>query len=247
MRWLILAIMLSAGPPAVHASGLEEARAGLAAAQRGDDDEALRRYSAAIAAGDLSPFNVMLAYHNRGNTYQDKGDYRQAIPEYRTAIKLQPVYAEAWFARGRAWFSLGEYANAMVDFAQSLKLDPADAYAALWLHLARRKSAPSDAGELSRNAVKFDRTMWPGPLLGLYLGEATPQQVRAASQRGDAATRKDQACEAAFYIAEYELLRNNMAAAGSLFREAAMICPYTSDERDGAAVELNRNQFPQVK
>lgn len=247
MQLFLSAILIFACAGIAHASGLDEANAGLAAAQRGDDEEALRRYSAAIAAGDLSPFNVMLAYHNRGNTYQDKADYRRAIPEYDIAIRLQPGYAEAWFARGRARFALGEFSDAVRDFAQSLKLDPGDAYSALWLHLARRKSARSDAGELSRNAVKFDRTVWPGALLGLYLGEATPQQVRTASARGDAATQKDQTCEAAFYIGEYELLRNNTVAAGSLFREAAKICPYTSDERDGAAVELKRNQFAPVK
>lgn len=247
MRLLLSAILILAGITAAHADGLDEARAGFAAAQRGDDDEALQHYSAALAAGDMSPHNVMLAYHNRGNTYQDKGDYRRAIPEYDTAIRLQPGYAEAWFARGRARFALGEFADAVMDFTQSLKLDPRDAYSALWLHIARRKSAPSDAGELSRNAAKFDSAVWPGPLLGLYLGKATPQQVRAASARGDAAAQKDQTCEAAFYIGEYELLRKNTAAARSLFREAAKICPYTSDERDGAAVELKRDPFAPVK
>lgn len=243
MRLPVSAILIFAGAAVAHASGLDEAKAGLAAAQRGDDDAALQHYSAAIAAGDLSPFNVMLAYHNRGNTYQDKGDYRRAIAEYDIAIRLQPGYAEAWFARGRARFALAEFPAAVMDFAQSLKLDPMDVYSALWLHLARRKSAASDDGELSRNAAKFDRAVWPGALLGLYLGETTPQQVRAASARGDAATRRDQSCEAAFYIGEFELLRKNMAAAGSLFRESAEICPYTSDERDGAAVELKRNQL----
>src|SRR5579872_5415579 len=171
MRLILSAMMIFAGCVVAHASGLDEAQAGLAAAQRGDDDAALQHYSAAIAAGDLSPFNVMLAYHNRGNTYQDKGDYRRAIAEYDTAIRLQPAYAEAWFARGRARFALSEFADAVMDFTQSVKLDPADAYSALWLHLARRKSTASDGGELLRNAARFDRTVWPDPLIRLYLGE----------------------------------------------------------------------------
>ncbi len=246
MRLFLSAILVLAGSVA-QARGVDEANAGLAAAQRGDDDAALQHYSAALAAGDMSPNNVMLAYHNRGNTYQDKGDYRRAIPEYDMAIKLQPRYAEAWFARGRARFALGEFGDAVMDFGQSLKLDPADSYSALWLYLARRQGALSDARELARNAAKFDSAVWPGPLFALYLGQASPQQIRAASARGGAAAQKDQSCEAAFYIGEYELLRKNMAAAGSLFREAAKICPFTSDERDGAAVELKRNQFPEVK
>jgi lipoprotein NlpI len=242
MRLLLLVTYLTfAVAAAAGASGLDEAKAGLAAAQRGDDDEALRLYSAALAAGDLSPFNVMLAYHNRGNTYQDKGDYPRAIAEYNVAIKLKSDYAEAWFGRGRARFALGEFAAAVTDFTQSMKLDALDAYSALWLHLARRKSDAFDAGELSRNAAKLDRAVWPGPLLDLYLGKATVQQVRAASMSGDAAAQKDQTCETAFYIGEYELLAKNTAVAISLLREAVQICPYTSDERDAAAVELSRS------
>ena len=226
---------------AAGASGLDEAKAGLAAARRGDDDEALRRYSAALAAGDLSPFNVMLAHHNRGNTYQDKGDYSTAIAEYDVAIKLKSDYAEAWFGRGRARFALGDYSAAVTDFTQSMKLDAMDAYSALWLHLVRRKRDGSDGGELSRNAANFDDAIWPGPLLDLYLEKATVQQVRAAAMSGDAAARKDQTCETAFYVGEYELLAKHTALAVSLLREAAQICPYTTDERDAAAVELSRS------
>ena len=122
-----------------------------------------------------------------------------------------------------------------------MKLDPMDAYSALWLHITRRKSDAFDGGELSRNAAKLDRAVWPTPVLDLYLGKATVQQVRAASTSGDTAAQKDRACETAFYLGEYELLAKNTGAAIPLLREAAQICPFTTDERDAATVELSRN------
>jgi lipoprotein NlpI len=225
---------------AARAAGLDDANAGLIAAQRGEYDEAIRLFSAALASGDLSPGNTIIAHHNRGNTYQDKGDYARAIAEYNVAIRLNPAYSEAYFSRGRARFSLGDYASAVTDFATSVKLDPTDPYAVIWLHLAHHKAGSSTSDELSRNSARFDLARWPGSVLNLYLGKVTPQQTRAQSASGDARTQRDQTCEASFYIGEYELLRMNRGAAKSLFEEAARNCSYTSDELAGAHAELAR-------
>ena len=239
-RFFLATVLAIASVGAACASGLDDGSAGLAAAQRGDYDEAIRLFSAALAGGDLSPANGMLAYHNRGNAYQDKGNYGRAITDYNFAIRLKPDYAQAYYSRGRAQFALGAFDAAITDFARSIALDPADAYSVLWLHLARGNTTTPDQDEFSRNAGKVDLTDWPGPLLNLYLGKATPGQTRAASERGDAKTQNERVCEAAFFVGEYELLRKNVAAARSLFQEAMNSCPYTSDERDGASAELKR-------
>ena len=234
----LLALLVLAAPMAARASGLDEAGAALIAAQHGDYDEALRRFAAAIAAGDLSPQNLVLAHHNRGNTFQDKGEYRQAIAEYDTALKLKPDYAVAYYARGRARFAMAQYPAAAVDFAKSVALDPKDAYAVLWLHLARARGGVADRGEFIANSESFELMPWPGSVLRLHLGRATPNEVRAEAAKGEGDAQKEQLCEAAFYTGEYQLLRRNLAAAKLLFEEAQKICPYTTDEYDGAAVEL---------
>ena len=237
----ILAVFLAAAPIGIAcAAGLDDANAGLAAARRGEFDEAIRLFSAALAAGDLSPGNVMLAHHNRGNAYQDKGDYPRAIADYTTAIRMKPDYAEAFYARGRARYALGDLAASGTDFARSVRLDPSDAYAVLWLHLVRGRAAASDADELKRNAGRLDLAHWPGALVSLYLGKSTPGQVRGQSAQGDADAQREKTCEAAFFLGEYELLRMNDGAAKPLFEEAAKNCPYTTDEYDGAMLELAR-------
>jgi lipoprotein NlpI len=232
---LALALTLIASGPA-FARGLDDAGAAMIAAQHGDYDQAIRLLTSALAAGDLSPANTMLAYHNRGNAYQDKGDYARAIADYETAIRLKPDYANAWYARGRAQFALGRFPAAATDFAKSATLDPKDAYAMIWLHLTRRRTAADDGGELARNAARLDLARWPGAVINLYLGKGTPQQARAAVAKDN----EEQACEAAFYLGEYELMRKNTAAAKTLLQEAAKICPPPTDERDGAGVELKR-------
>jgi lipoprotein NlpI len=237
-RYLLAALFALAALEAARASGLDEAGAAMIAAQHGEYDEAIRRFGAAIAAGDLSPQNLLLAHHNRGNAFQDKGDYRQAIAEYDSALKLKPDYAGSYYARGRARFAMTQFPAASADFARSVELDPKDAYAVLWLHLSRAKGGVADRGEFMANAESFDLAKWPGAVLGLYLGKRTVEQVRAETPKGDEDAQKEQACEATFYIGEYQLLRRNLAAAKPLFQEALKICSYTTDEYDGAAFEL---------
>ena len=36
--------------------------------------------------------------------WEDKGDYDQAIKDWSEAIRLKPVYADAWYNRGIAYF-----------------------------------------------------------------------------------------------------------------------------------------------
>src|SRR5258708_23173868 len=148
IRLFLVFLLAIANVELAHAGGLDDGSAALAAAQRGDFDEAIRLFTAAIASGELSPRNKMLAYHNRGNTYQDKENYGKAIADYSTVIRLHPGYAQAWYSRGRAQFALGMFPAAIADLVQSIALDPSDGYSMLWLYLARSHTRTSDAAEL---------------------------------------------------------------------------------------------------
>jgi len=71
------------------------------------------------------------------------------------------------------------------------------------------------------------------------LGKSTPEATRAAAAgESDAKARTDQSCEAAFYVGEYELLRQNENAAKALFQEAVNICSHTFVEYSDAIAEL---------
>ena len=49
------------------------------------------------------------AYNNRGNAYDEKGDFDAAIQDYNKAIELQPDYAGAYNNRGNAYDEKGDF------------------------------------------------------------------------------------------------------------------------------------------
>ena len=210
---------------------------GIAYWSKGDFDKAIADYDAAIR---IRP-NYVAAYHNRAMANNDKGRSDQAIADYDTAIRLQPDDAFAYENRGRAKLHVGQLGPAVDDLARAVQLDPSDGYTVLWLHLARVWAGTDDAAEFSRNAQPLDRAQWPGPLLDLFLGAANAEKVRAAAAAAaDAKTRREQTCEADFYVGAYALLHGAPAEAKKLFQAAADGCPPYFLEATAAKAQLKR-------
>ncbi|MGB7554029.1 MAG: hypothetical protein WBM04_06630, partial [Candidatus Korobacteraceae bacterium] len=73
--------------------------------------------------------------------------------------------------------------------------------------------------ELQTNAAALDLSKWPGPVIQLYLGQGTPEDVsRAAGSDGN------QKCEYNFYVGEYRSLHGERPEALALFRSARDGC-----------------------
>ena len=68
------------------------------------------------------------AYYNRGLCKYDKGQYNEAIPDYEEAIKLNPGFMWAYYAKGYAHFMMDEYDKAFQEFAKVLNSE-LDSYA----------------------------------------------------------------------------------------------------------------------
>jgi tetratricopeptide (TPR) repeat protein len=70
------------------------------------------------------------AYTNRGNAYDNKGQYDKAIADFNRALEISPKFAMAYNNRGNAYDSKGQYDKAISDFNKALELNPkyADAY-----------------------------------------------------------------------------------------------------------------------
>jgi lipoprotein NlpI len=201
----------------------------------GEHERAIRDYDEAIR---IKP-DFAQAFSNRGNTYDEMGDHGRAIQDYDRAIRLDPKYQNAFKNRGRARFFQGEFAAATADFSQALALQRTDAYAVLWLHLARGRSGAASPDDLRRDAGPLDRATWPWPVVAVYLGEQDSAAVRqAASRSGADAT--DQMCDAGFYLGENTMLSGDKSAARDLLQQAMKSCLPNSLEYYAAKFELER-------
>ena len=91
--------------------------------------------------------------------------------------------------------------NAVADLKQATELNLVFvAYTALWLDIANKRSnLPS---RLAEATSQIDMTKWPAPVVRLYLGQITPKPCLLPLTIPDADTKKDQVCEANFYMAE---------------------------------------------
>jgi tetratricopeptide (TPR) repeat protein len=99
---------------------------GLACANAGRLDEAIRDYNQAIALKSDDD----LAYNNRGAAYDKAGHPDQAIRDYTQAIALNPGDGRAHYNRGIVLAAAKRYVEAVADYDQAIALKPdyAEAY-----------------------------------------------------------------------------------------------------------------------
>jgi tetratricopeptide (TPR) repeat protein len=128
LTFLILSLMfcmITSG----WAGGLDDAKAGIAEAQKGNYDVAIRLYTKAIESGELSQQDLSTIYYNRGNAWYYKGDYDKAIADYDKVVEIDPRPAAAYTNRGNAWRKKGDYDKAIVDYTKAIEsagLSPQD-------------------------------------------------------------------------------------------------------------------------
>jgi len=139
IRVLLAAACLVFTAATLQASSLDDLKAANTAAQHGKADEAVRLFSQALAAGDLSPADRVTAYKGRASEYTAKSliadafqrldQARQArndaIADFTAALKLKADDAALYVARAQAYALNGQNDSAIADFDAALKLDNA--------------------------------------------------------------------------------------------------------------------------
>jgi lipoprotein NlpI len=81
-------------------------------------------------------------------------------------------------------------------------------------------------------------TVWPAPVIRLFMNQMTPAAVLAAADDPDATRKNSQTCEANFYSGELSLAKGSKDEAIRLLRLAASDCPHGFNEWDAANAEL---------
>jgi len=88
--------------------------------KKGDDDEALRNFSAAIRICSI----YMPALHQRAIIYIKRGRNDEALADLNALLKAEPTYsAEDYYLRGWIRSVMKEYSAAKPDFEAALRLD----------------------------------------------------------------------------------------------------------------------------
>ncbi|MGD0190207.1 MAG: tetratricopeptide repeat protein [Rhizomicrobium sp.] len=125
MRGLLLggAIVLSMAG-SCWASGYQEFIFGVAARNRDDAGEAIKRLTSALAAPDLSPSFKAVAYFDRGDAYLASGNADAAITDFSAALNAKPDYIYAYTERAVAYRAERKYDLAIADLGAAIRLRP---------------------------------------------------------------------------------------------------------------------------
>jgi lipoprotein NlpI len=81
-------------------------------------------------------------------------------------------------------------------------------------------------------------TIWPAPVVRLYLGQLTPEALFAAADNPNAEVRAARMCAANFYAGEYLLQQGKKDDAARLFKPVAAGCQKDLIHFESARSEL---------
>ena len=207
----------------------------LAYREKGDYERAIADYD---QASMLAPSDARVVT-DRGATYVLLGDYRQALRDFDRAIALKPDHAPALEQRGRTHFFLGNFAQAAADLQRGRNFDSTDAYAVLWLHLARQRLRQDDREDFFAHAAAVDSVAWPAPIVQHLLGRLGADSLATVAAATEIKGRR-QSCVASFYLGQQALLRHDARRAMEAFERTRAECPKELSEHKGALAELQR-------
>lgn len=166
---------------------------------RGETDKALADFGKAI---QVKPSDVVF-WSNRANAFLTIARYADALSDFEKALQIDQGNPATYLGRGRARLFAGDVAGSIDDFSTAVRLRPTNPYPAIWLHIARVHRGDANREELFENAAKVKGDLWPTQLLDYYLGRASVEQVRAASQLGASGELLKRTCEADFFVGEF--------------------------------------------
>jgi regulator of sirC expression with transglutaminase-like and TPR domain len=126
---------------------------GVALYEKGQWDEAIAVFSKALSIA-VNNTEKSVAYNNRGNTYNEKGEHDRAIANHNKAIELNPKEGEGYSNRGVAYNNKGEHDRAIVDHNKAIELNPKGA-----ISYNNRGVAYSSKGEYDRAIADYDKAL----------------------------------------------------------------------------------------
>lgn len=134
----------------LHQTAFQAFYAGLSHLRKGENQEALERFSRAI---NLNP-RMASAYVNQGSVYEYTGEHDDAIRSYTRAIELEPNATAAYGNRANAYSAKGDYSRAIQDHNKAIALAPSSA-----AHHSDRGTTYKDMGEYDLAIQDYDKAI----------------------------------------------------------------------------------------
>jgi tetratricopeptide (TPR) repeat protein len=136
IRVLLAAVCLVLFAANLQASGLDDLKAADAAVENGKADEAIRLFTQALAASDLSPADQLAARKGRASAFtalslradafgkrdEARSLRERAIVDFTAALGSKTDDDNLYIARAQAYGLNGQYDSAITDFDAALKL-----------------------------------------------------------------------------------------------------------------------------
>ena len=137
MRSLLAAICMVLFASSLQAAGVDDLKAAQAVAEKGTGDEAIQLFTQALAAGDLSADDQLIAHKGRGREYSAKSliadafnrldDGKRlrdnAIADFSAVLGAKPDDAAILAERGQDYHMNQQFDLAVADFSAALKLN----------------------------------------------------------------------------------------------------------------------------
>ncbi|KPC54642.1 DUF3857 domain-containing protein [Amantichitinum ursilacus] len=148
------------------------------------------------------------------------GRFQQAIESSSREISLGGTAPRLYYSRAVAQYFNGNATAALADVNRGLQqadgiTDPYDQIWAAWL--LKRQHLPLPNALAAKADVNQD---WPAPVLALFAGKATPEQVLNAAQSKAGLEGRMASTEASFYVGEFYLAQGDTDRARTLFEQS---------------------------
>jgi len=163
IRFLLAAVLTVLFAAPLQAGSADDLKAAKAAAENGKREEAMRLFSQALAAGDLSAEDQIAARKGRGSEYsagsliadaferRDEARHLRgiAIADFTAALLLKTDDASLYVARGQDLDMNGQHDLAIGDYNAALKLDNSP------LTLIRRAASKRAKGDYDGSVADY--------------------------------------------------------------------------------------------
>lgn len=207
----------------------------------GSMNDAIRDINEAI---NLEPQNARHRYA-KSRILAFSGQFDQALETFTQAAQQdreEQAGAEDHKALGMTLYYLGRYREAAERFTRAAQISGKEgaAFASFWRYLASRRAEGMTASQMDSELAQLTQSEWPQPIGAMLSGRMSPEKLIELAKSDDPGIKRDQLCEAYFYIAQRLALEGRTAEARDFFEKTVSLKVLPYGEHRYALIELKR-------